>query len=63
MAERHRGGGVMAVSHEVPLRAIITSVTNPETRDFWDLNVPPGSVTTLLAVEGRLVMKEMPIRP
>jgi len=53
----------MAVSHEVPLRAIISSVAAPETESFWDLDVPPGSVTTLLAVDDRLVLKEMPTRP
>ena len=63
MAERHAGGGVIAVSHEVPLRVTIDSVADPETKPFWDIDVPPGSVTTLLAADGRLLLEEMPTRP
>ena len=63
MAERYSGGRVIAVSHEVPLRVTIDSVGDPETKPFWDIDVPPGSVATLLAVDGRLLLDAMPTRP
>jgi broad specificity phosphatase PhoE len=63
MAKRYSGGRVIAVSHELALRASILGVSDPGTEPFWDIEVPPGSVTTLLAADGRLLLEDMPKRP
>jgi broad specificity phosphatase PhoE len=47
LAARHTDESVAEVSHEIPIRLVISALAGIEGPAFWDVRVPTGSVTRL----------------
>ena len=52
IAEHHGGEAAAAVSHEVPIRLVISGLAEIQGPAFWDVQLPTGSVTTLNFEDG-----------
>ncbi|MGH2555706.1 MAG: histidine phosphatase family protein [Actinomycetota bacterium] len=51
----NRGGSIVAVSHEIVIRAVIAEAHRLTGKWVWSFGLEPGSITELRLVEGRLV--------
>jgi probable phosphoglycerate mutase len=50
--ERHPGAEVVAVSHEIPIRLLISHLRHIDGPDVWDLPLATGSITTVRGTQG-----------
>ncbi len=60
MAQRHPGNAVAMVSHDVPIRALVSRLLGYEGERFWTFPVPTGSVTQLAITDGRVDVVKLP---
>jgi broad specificity phosphatase PhoE len=47
LASRWRGKEIAIVSHEIPIRLLVSRSTDIDGAAIWDIPLPTGSVTTL----------------
>jgi len=60
VAERHPGGAAAAVSHEIPIRLVMARLAGVENPGFWELELPTGSIITLVSRDGGLALGAAP---
>jgi broad specificity phosphatase PhoE len=52
LSAAHPGGEVVAVSHEAPIKLLISGVLGVDGRAVWELDLPTASLTTLRVRRG-----------
>lgn len=63
IAARHEGGVVTAVSHDVPIRALVSTLLGYDGERFWTFPLPTCSITEIRATGGDLSIEELPAAP
>jgi broad specificity phosphatase PhoE len=50
----HQGASVAAVSHEIPIRLVVSRLLGVDGADVWDIDVPTGAATEIRFDAGEL---------
>ncbi len=54
LADGYTGATIVAVTHELPIRLVLSRLHGIEGREFWSRDVQPGSVTRLTVEKDRI---------